>query len=178
MRFLYNFYRTYDPQTGRYLEADPVGQEAGFNLYPYVEDDPLNQADPWGLTTFACKKALDALGGNEPDAGTRSGPDIPGNPFYHKYVCVERSGNISCGGQTAAGTGLRRAFNEGLPSQDVFDPDKCEPIGADDCVENCLLAVLSGERPKYGLLGPGTNCKEWSNNALAFCERLCRKRKR
>jgi hypothetical protein len=24
-RFLYNFYRTYDPNTGRYLEADPIG---------------------------------------------------------------------------------------------------------------------------------------------------------
>jgi RHS repeat-associated protein len=47
-RFLYNFYRTYDPGTGRYLEADPVGQSAGINLFAYVFNDPIGRRDPLG----------------------------------------------------------------------------------------------------------------------------------
>ncbi len=45
----YNFFRDYDPQTGRYLEADPIGQGGGYNLYAYVVGNPLNLKDPLGL---------------------------------------------------------------------------------------------------------------------------------
>jgi RHS repeat-associated protein len=32
----YNYFRDYDPTTGRYIEADPIGLEGGLNLYSYV----------------------------------------------------------------------------------------------------------------------------------------------
>jgi RHS repeat-associated protein len=51
-----NFFRTYDPATGRYLEADPIGQRGGINLYPYVQSNPLNFIDPHGLLTFRVGK--------------------------------------------------------------------------------------------------------------------------
>jgi len=49
----YNYFRTYDPATGRYLEADPIGQAGGLNTYSYAAANPLSLVDPSGLkTTF------------------------------------------------------------------------------------------------------------------------------
>jgi RHS repeat-associated protein len=44
-----NYNRDYDPAIGRYLEADPVGLNAGVNPYVYVWDEPVNYVDPTGL---------------------------------------------------------------------------------------------------------------------------------
>lgn len=45
----YNINRTYNPTEGRYLEADPIGQAGGPNLYIYALDNPLKYTDPDGL---------------------------------------------------------------------------------------------------------------------------------
>ena len=45
----YNWHRFYDPDTGRYISADPIGLQGGINLYAYVRNDPVNWVDPWGL---------------------------------------------------------------------------------------------------------------------------------
>jgi large repetitive protein len=45
----YNWHRFYDPATGRYISADPIGLDGGINLYAYVRNDPVNWVDPWGL---------------------------------------------------------------------------------------------------------------------------------
>jgi RHS repeat-associated protein len=44
----YNYFRTYDPSTGRYLESDPVGLQGGLNSYGYVRGNPIRYVDPSG----------------------------------------------------------------------------------------------------------------------------------
>lgn len=44
--------RFYDPVLGRFLQTDPVGYDAGLNLYGYVDGDPLNATDPSGTQSF------------------------------------------------------------------------------------------------------------------------------
>jgi len=42
--------RYYDPETGRFISKDPIGFAGGdANLYNYVQGDPVNWGDPWGL---------------------------------------------------------------------------------------------------------------------------------
>lgn len=44
----YNRARHFDPATGRWLNVEPVGYEAGdVNLYRYVGNAPLNSTDPF-----------------------------------------------------------------------------------------------------------------------------------
>jgi RHS repeat-associated protein len=45
----YNYFRYYDPTTGRYITPDPIGLEGGINLFVYVASNPMNWIDPWGI---------------------------------------------------------------------------------------------------------------------------------
>lgn len=44
----YNHYRDYDPQTGRYVQSDPIGLNGGINSYLYVGADPVSHSDSTG----------------------------------------------------------------------------------------------------------------------------------
>lgn len=79
----YNRARDYDPLTGRYIQADPIGLWGDVNPYVYAGADPVNMLDPFGLrstdgdwtygTQFALiKEAGDALAAvNARNAGLR-----------------------------------------------------------------------------------------------------------
>ncbi len=50
----YNYFRDYDPESGRYVQSDPIGLIGGLNTYSYVGNNSLIYADPYGL--FDVKK--------------------------------------------------------------------------------------------------------------------------
>ncbi len=52
----YNYFRYYNPQTGRYVTPDPIGLEGGINLFVYVSNDPISLDDPEGLAAGFCKR--------------------------------------------------------------------------------------------------------------------------
>jgi RHS repeat-associated protein len=49
------FYRAryYDPTIGRFINGDPIGFAGGdVNFYVYVQNNPVNRIDPWGLYRY------------------------------------------------------------------------------------------------------------------------------
>jgi RHS repeat-associated protein len=46
---VYYGYRYYQPQTGRWLSRDPMGERGGINLYQFVKNNPVKLSDPLGL---------------------------------------------------------------------------------------------------------------------------------
>jgi len=74
--------RFYDPQIGRFTSEDPIGFEGGVNWFAYVENNPINFFDPYGLDTIKLPPNPGPNGSNLPSGWK---PDTS-----HKYPHGER----------------------------------------------------------------------------------------
>jgi RHS repeat-associated protein len=170
----YNYFRDYDPTTGRYIQSDPIGIYGGLNTYGYGSANPLSYSDLYGLATYMCMQPLHALGGT----GGKSGPDIGANPFYHQFIAIiHLDGSVSTGGQDrAAGP-----WGPGKPSSgDAYDAVnlRCEEKEPDNqCIEQCLMTQFNAPRPDYALFGGsifgGQQCQQWADATLDRCRKNC-----
>lgn len=80
----YNYFRDYDPSTGRYVQSDPIGLAGGINTYSYVRGNPVTRIDPFGLVDWE-GTVLSISGGAGPMGG---GVDI--YTLYSKCVNGQR----------------------------------------------------------------------------------------
>ena len=136
-RFLYNFYRTYDPNTGRYLNADPIGQIGGINLYVYAGDNPAANADPTGLFDLATSPV------------GRFVADLPIDSAYAKCLadCIDE---LNLGG-----AGLIPPIFSRLPKE-VLPPFRYVPTGAPGAGGTNVISSGAGVAARRGLISQST----------------------
>lgn len=54
----YNYFRDYNPKTGRYDQSDPIGLKGGTNTYGYANQNPVRYSDLKGLKPVPCPPGL------------------------------------------------------------------------------------------------------------------------
>ena len=90
----YNLHRYYSPETGRFINQDPIGLEGGDNAYRYVPN-PVNWVDPLGLMAKGH--------GNEPtlpDKQIASGDGVKVEHYYKSGDHPPAHAHVVGGGET------------------------------------------------------------------------------
>jgi RHS repeat-associated protein len=120
--------RDYDPVVARWISKDPIrfaGAQA--NLYVYVNNDPVNQADPRG-----------------------TGPELA-LCLVQPEICLGAAAVLGAGAALgAAGYAISRYLDDSpAPANDNAIPDVCEPPDDpvdDDCAQQWADAYADCER--------------------------------
>lgn len=102
----YNMNRSYNPQTGRYLESDPIGLNGGLNTYTYVNGNPVTFVDPLGL---ANGPAVGWMNGSKIGIPTvQSTSDCPEDGHCKDTITIH-TGGVCAPGDTACIKGMQAA---------------------------------------------------------------------
>lgn len=162
----YNYFRDYEPQTGRYVESDPIGLRGGVSTYAYVESRPVLEVDPRGLQTWKCE---------------RDARNLP-PPITHAFLCTTNPNKKDsplrpCGGQAPSCGPLEATLGScpGTDSHETYNPFQCTQVmGPNECYQKCMVDEFKKPRPDYSTAsGLGTNCFEWVDETLYKCAKQC-----
>jgi RHS repeat-associated protein len=129
-----NYFRDFDPATGRYVESDPLGLGGGsYSTYVYAGGNPLTHIDPLGLDIAV------VVGGQRTDSYNIAG---------HIADAVTGSGIYSFGTGTPPGSPL----TDYLTLQSEFRNQVVYDIKTTPAQDAAALAYLRSQKDDIGKL--------------------------
>ena len=174
-----NQWRHYDPSLGRYIETDPLGLEAGQNVYAYVDGRPLEFVDPEGLGATGAAWGA-GIGGA---IGLGIGATAGGAGGTLVLPGVGTVGGAAWLGTLGLGAGVATGAIVGSYIEDVFFPARpkitlnlnCRPLARaqgndfDHCLDefesNINWCDRMGDARKINA------CHEWADDELNLCRK-------
>jgi len=97
----YNYFRDYEPATGRYIESDPIGIFGGINTFAYAASQPLLLIDPTGESYATAVGGWIAADGAVPEPSDAAWPKWAGYALAFGGAlaldyCLDRSDEDAC----------------------------------------------------------------------------------
>ncbi len=162
----YNYFRDYDPQTGRYIESDPIGLTGGLNIYSYALNNPIIYKDSFGLyIDFICDAILESQRQSYQDRRNIIENDFQSNRDGAARTLQQAKSNCI--------SSFKYCESKNLSKNECDDKLNCQK-GYDDCIKQAngffdstvdqLLSAyqmqLTNLNNMYPNLGPGntTEC--------------------
>jgi RHS repeat-associated protein len=141
-----NWMRDYDPTTGRYLQADPLGLVDGASVYGYALGNPGRWVDPRG--EYACYTDI------------RTGERVclkSSDTYCPSGECVTRSPTENIRDPWPE---FDKCVKTCLEREPFLDPDSWWPVSTSKRAQCSILSAISGKvfnLPRFsgGLLLPG-----------------------
>ena len=148
----YNYYRHYNPDTGRYIESDPIGLLGGLNTFAYVDSDPVLYLDLDGLTKQDFNDAFDFAKSKGEEVGLMF-------PETCNWIPLPT-------GELGRGRGKRPPSGKNPQQIDINSDYFGEKLYCDDLKQ--LLSTIFHEAIHY-------STDEYHSEGAKGCERYCDK---
>jgi chitinase len=144
----YNYYRDYDPSTGRYVESDPIGLKGGINTYAYAGFRPLTVTDPKGLMCTSSNGMTTCSYPGGPTFSVPTPPDFPTNlsnytsVLYHLY---KLQSSIGCADPSAVMQAIINSPTPGDPVPATQNGTKNNAQVLGGLINNAVISYLTSD---------------------------------
>jgi RHS repeat-associated protein len=164
--------RFYDPDLGRWISRDPIGENGGVNLYAYTSNDPVDGVDTLGLDTYRQRRQI----GGSNMAGL-------GQFFTHTFIFTTNPdgtlANTYSWGNTANNTGWnqdqsedRDAANQALGTDSGFYLNRVGDGSLDPFID-LAFSILSNDPAHVHRNGwYRSNCKSEASDLTDLANQL------